>query len=327
MKAAWYDRTGPAADVLTVGELPDVVPGPGQVRIRLHASGVNTGDVKKRRGWTGGAMPYPRVIPHSDGAGVVDAVGADVPAGRVGQRVWCFGAQSYRAFGTAAEYVAVPADHAVPLPDGVSFDQGACLGIPGITAHRAVCGDGPVTGQTVLVAGGTGAVGSVAVQLAAWQDARVLATVRSADQVAAARAYGASDVLVTDEPDLAGRIRALCPDGVQRIVEVAFDANIALDAAVLAVGGVISSYSTGNAHPAVPYWPLCFADATLHLLGSDDFPAMAKQRAAADLTSCLAERRLRVPIAARFPLAGIAAAHEAVERPRGPGRVLVTLDA
>src|SRR3954451_2368624 len=178
MLAAWYERAGPAAEVLDVGEMADPEPGPGEVRVRLTLSGINPGDTKKRGDWVGYGMPYPRVIPHSDGAGVVDSVGAGVAAGRIGERVWVYGAQSYRAFGTAAQLTVIPADQAVALPDEVSDEVGACLGIPGITAHRAVFGDGPVAGATVLVHGVLGGVGSMAAQLAAWNGATVIGTVR-----------------------------------------------------------------------------------------------------------------------------------------------------
>jgi NADPH:quinone reductase len=167
MRAAWYERQGAAREVLTVGDAVTPHPGRGEVRLRVHVSAVNPGDVKKRQGWLGSSMPYPRVIPHSDGAGVIDAVGEGVDRALVGRRVWCHGAQSYRPFGTAADYVVVPQEQAVPLPDGVSYETGASLGIPAITAHRAVFSDGPVSGRTVLVAGAAGAVGSAAVELAA----------------------------------------------------------------------------------------------------------------------------------------------------------------
>src|SRR4051795_416130 len=182
MLAAWYERPGPAAEVLEVGEMRDPEPGAGEVRVRVAVSGINPGDTKKRSAWVGGGMPYPRVIPHSDGAGVIDAVGDGVDAGRVGERVWVYGAQSYRPFGTAAQLTVVPADRAVALPSDVSDEMGACLGIPGMTAHRAVFGDGPVEGTTVLVHGVLGGVGSIAAQLAAWRGATVIGTVRrSAD--------------------------------------------------------------------------------------------------------------------------------------------------
>jgi NADPH:quinone reductase len=191
MRAAWYERRGPAPEVLVVGELPDPQPGPGEVRIRVSHSGINSGDVKKRSGWQGSPMPYPRVIPHSDGAGVIDAVGTGVPAARVGQRVWCYGAQSYRPFGTAAEYVLVPQALAVPLPTTASQEQAVCLGIAGITGYRALFADGPVRGLDVLVYGATGGVGSIALQMARRDGARVFATVRSTDQLDVARALGA----------------------------------------------------------------------------------------------------------------------------------------
>ncbi|MGW0374636.1 alcohol dehydrogenase catalytic domain-containing protein [Streptomyces coeruleorubidus] len=188
MLASWYDEQGPAADVLHVGELPDPTAGPGEVRVRVTVSGVNPGDTKKRRGWLGSSMPYPRVIPHSDAAGVIDAVGDGVDAHRVGQRVWVYGAQSYRPFGTAAQYTVVPADLAVPLPDHLSDELGAGLGIPGITAHRTVFSDGPVDGQLMLVHGVLGGVGSLAAQLARWGGATVIGTVRhGSDQALAMR--------------------------------------------------------------------------------------------------------------------------------------------
>ncbi|WP_197739912.1 alcohol dehydrogenase catalytic domain-containing protein [Mycolicibacterium sp. P9-64] len=184
MLAAFYDRQGAAADVLRVGELPDPRPAAGEVRIRLTVSGINPGDTKKRSGWLGNRMSFSRVVPHSDGAGVVDAVGSGVDEARIGQRVWVYGAQSYRPFGTAAQLTVVPSRQAVALPDSVSDDLGACLGIPGITGHRCVFGDGPVSGQWVLVHGVLGGVGAMAAQLARWGGASVIGTVRSAEDIA-----------------------------------------------------------------------------------------------------------------------------------------------
>src|SRR3954468_7027258 len=184
MRAAWYDEHGPATQVLQVGELPAPEPGPGEVRVVLRFSGVNPGDTKKRADRFGLGMPFARVVPHSDGAGVVESTGDGVDAGRVGRRVWVYGAQSYRPLGTAAQLAVVPAEQAVDLPDGVSDEMGACLGIPGITAHRAVFGDGPVTGATVLVHGVRGGVGLMAAQLAAWRGATVIGTVRRGGDLA-----------------------------------------------------------------------------------------------------------------------------------------------
>src|SRR5215471_5066708 len=166
MRAAWYEKQGPAREVLVVGEMPDPLPGPGEVRIRVAASGINPGDIKKRQDSFGIGMAYPRVIPHSGGAGRVDQVGDGVPSEWLGKSVWCYGAQSYRPFGTAADFTVVPLDQVARLPTDVSIEQGACLGIPGITAHRAVHVAGVVRGRTVLIHGAAGAVGLCAVQLA-----------------------------------------------------------------------------------------------------------------------------------------------------------------
>src|SRR6516162_1877316 len=228
MKAAWYEKQGAARDVLVLGDMDDPRPGTGEVRIRIAFSGVNPGDVKKREDAFGVGMPYPRVIPHSDGSGRVDAVGEGVSREWVGRKVWCYGAQSYRAFGTCAEYTVVPLKQVAQLPENVPLEQGACLGIPGITAHRTVHVAGSVEGRTVLVQGGAGAVGACAVQLAHRAGARVIATCRSeSDKEIVARA-GANTVLLT-EAKLVENIRRVAPDGVEHIVEVAFAANIKSD--------------------------------------------------------------------------------------------------
>ncbi|MDH6684382.1 NADPH2:quinone reductase [Rhodococcus sp. LBL2] len=325
MRAAWYERRGPAAEVLVVGDLPEPQPGPGEVRIRIRSSGVNPGDVKKRSGWQDSPMPYPRVVPHSDGAGVIDSVGADVDARWIGRAVWCYGAQSYRAFGTAAEYCVVPAQLAVPLPDSADtalLDQAACLGIAGITGYRAVFADGSVRGLTVLVHGAAGGVGAVATQMAVRDGARVLGTVRRPEQQDAVREWGADQVFVVDDPDAAARIRKVVPDGVNRIAEVDFAAHIDLDAEIIATGAIISSYFSSEDRPEVPYWKLSFADAVVRLLGSDDFGPDVKAHAAAELTDALVEGALHIPIAERVPLDRVVDAHQMVERGTR-GRVLV----
>jgi NADPH2:quinone reductase len=321
MHAVWYDEQGPASDVLQVGELPTPEPGPGEVRVRLAFPGVNPGDTKKRRGWLGSSMPYPRVVPHSDGSGVIDALGAGVGAHRAGQRVWVYGAQSYRAYGTAAEYVVVPDALAVDLPDGVSDETGACLGIPGITAHRAVFGDGSVRGATVLVHGVLGGVGALAAQLARWDGATVIGTVRTGGDLPRASSYAAHAVAL-DVTDPAAAIRAVAPGGVDRIVEVAFSDNIDLDAAVARQGAVIAAYATRQDRPELPFWPMLFDNLTIRLLGSDDFPATAKQQAAADLTAAAAAGALQVAIGTPLPLAQTADAHQRVDA-GGRERVLV----
>jgi NADPH2:quinone reductase len=309
--------------------MPTPEPGPNEVRIRVAASGINPGDVKKRQDKFGAGMPYPRVVPHSDGAGVIDQVGRQVSPSRVGERVWCFGAQSYRPFGTAADYAVVPADQAVSLPSGVSFEQGACLGIPGITAHRAVHVAGPVRGRTLLVQGGAGAVGQCAVALARQAGATVLATVRhERDRVVAQRA-GSHHVFVTDglsAREALERMRACAPEGIDHIVEVAFHANIAVDEQVLRLGGSIATYATGDPTPAIPFWPLVFKNVGVFFLGSDDFPAAAKTEAARGLNQALESGWPGFDVQARLPLEEIALAHEAVERSANAGRVVLVLE-
>jgi NADPH2:quinone reductase len=309
--AAWYERAGPASEVLQVGGMPDPEPGDGEVRIRLTRSGVNPGDVKKRGDWVGLGMPYPRVIPHSDGAGVIDKIGSGVENRHVGQRVWVYGAQSYRPFGTAAQLTTVPADQAVPLPDEVSDDVGARLGIPGITAHRAVFADGPVTGHTVLVQGILGAVGTIAAQLAAWGGATVIGTVVRRGDID--RAPVNHPVVALDDPTAAERIRDHASHGIDRIIEVAFSDNIDLDAAVAAPNAILAAYATREARPSFPFWPMLFANLTIRLFGSDDFPAGAKHNAANDLTAAAQQGTLSLPIAKPIPLERIAEAHDRVD--------------
>jgi NADPH2:quinone reductase len=273
-------------------------------------------------------MPFPRVIPHSDGAGTIDALGAGVRDDRLGTRVWCYGAQSYRPFGTAAEYVVVPEALAVPLPAGPTKpadhldEQGACLGIPGITAHRGLFADGPTTGRVVLIHGVAGGVGSIAAQLARRDGATVIGVVHRNGQRAAALRTGAQHVVTNDDPRLAERIRELAPDGVHRILDVDFASHIDLAADVLATGGHVSSISTSEERPRIPYWALGFKDTTIRLLGSDDFPPAAKAAAATTLTAALLDRSLRCDIAARFALTEISSAHELVEQ-GAPGRVII----
>ena len=324
MKAAWYEKQGPAREVLVVGEMPDPVAGPGEVRIRMSASGINPGDVKKRQDTFGIGMPYPRVIPHSDGAGELDQVGDGAPRDWIGRRVWCYGAQSYRAFGTAAEFTVVPLDHIAPLPTKIAPDQGACLGIPGITAHRAVHIAGPVAGRTVLVQGAAGSVGLRAVALARFAGATVIGTVRSSSEEETARRAGAQHVFINDS-ELAARLKPIAPEGVDHIVEVAFAANIDKDVEILKQGGSIATYATDKAPATIPFWQLVFRNICVFFLGSDDFPKEAKMAAARDLNAALEAGWSGFAIAERVPLPDIAHAHELVEHPARPGRVVLTI--
>ena len=324
MRAAWYEKQGPARDVLVVGDMPDPHPAAGEVRIRIAASGINPGDIKKRQDSFGLGMPYPRVIPHSDGAGRVDQVGEGVPSEWIGRPVWCYGAQSYRPFGTAAEFTVVPLDHVAPLVENVSPDEGACLGIPGITAHRAVHVGGDVAGRTVLVQGAGGAVGMCAVALARHAGARVIGTVRSSVEEPVAQTAGALEVVLNDQ-GLVERMKALAPDGVDHIVEVAFGANIDADVELLKVGGSIGAYATDNATPKIPFWLMVFKNIRVFLLGSDDFPTEAKVAATRDLNDALQAGWRGFEIGERIPLSEIARAHELAEHPMRRGRVIVTV--
>jgi NADPH2:quinone reductase len=298
--------------VLQVGEMTEPAPSPGEVRVRLGLSGVNPGDSKKRGDWLGNRMPFPRIVPHSDGSGVIDAVGQGVDRSRIGERAWVYGAQSYRPFGTAAQLTVVPAEQAVRLPDEVSDEIGACLGIPGITAHRTVFGDGAVAGKTILVQGVLGGVGSVAAQLARWGGATVIGTVTresDLDQVGAAVAHAVA--LNQERPDEA--IRACAPEGVHRIIEVAFSENVDLDAAVAAPDAVIAAYATRGDRPEFPFWPMLFANLTIRLYGSDDFPPAAKRQAAVDLTTAARDGALSIATGDPMPLDHIAEAHDRVD--------------
>jgi NADPH2:quinone reductase len=254
----------------------------------------------------------------------VDQIGEGVPSEWMSRSVWCYGAQSYRPFGTAAEFTVVPVDQIARLPESVAIEQGACLGIPGITAHRAVHVAGTVNGRTVLVQGAAGSVGVCAVQLARLAGARVIGTVRSSSDEATAKNAGAHEVLLSDK-ELTSRLRAMAPDGIDHIVEVAFGANIETDVELLKLGGSIASYATNNAAPEIPVWQMVFKNIRLFFLGSDDFPKEAKWQAARDLNAALEAGWPGFEIAERIPLADIARAHELAEHPVRRGRVVVVL--
>jgi NADPH2:quinone reductase len=247
-----------------------------------------------------------------------------VDARQVGQRVWVFGAQSYRPFGTAAQFTVVPENLAVPLPDHLGDEVGASLGIPGITAHRTVFADGPVDGKLVLVHGVLGGVGSVAAQLARWGGATVLATVRRSADLTHVDPAVVSHAVALDQDDPAAEIRANAPRGVDRIIEVSLSDNADLDNAVAAVDAVIAAYATRSDRTEIPFWPLLFNNVTLRLLGSDDFPTEAKRQAVRDLTAAAAVGALNIAIGDRYPLEDIAKAHDRVDA-GGRGRVLVTV--
>ncbi|MGF1501741.1 MAG: NADPH:quinone reductase [Paracoccaceae bacterium] len=326
MRAIWYERFGPARDVLISGKLPDPAPGPGEVLIRLRASGGNPSDVKLRAGARPGAeMEAPRIVPHSDGAGEIVEVGEGVDPARRGRRVWVWNAQWQRAFGTAAELVALPSAQAVDLPDGVGWDAAACLGIPAMTAWTAVLGDGPVAGKTVLVTGGAGSVGRYAVQMARLAGARVFATVSGPEK--AARTPPCDALIDYRRDDVAERVLELTDGrGVDRIAEVEFGGNLAVTDRVLAIGGSVAAYaSMAEREPRLPFYSLMFRNVRISLVLVYLLDAETHARGAAALGAWLAEGKLDHEIGGRFPLTETAAAHEAVETGSAAGNVVVEI--
>jgi NADPH:quinone reductase len=312
MRAVWYERNG-TADVLHIGEMPEPTPGPGEVRVRIVTSGINPSDWKRRQGLTR-RMEFPRVIPHQDGAGVIDRVGPSVAASRLGERVWLYESQIGRPFGTAAEYTVQPAAHAVPLPPNTSFAEGAGLGVPAMTAHRCVFADGPVTGKTVLVTGGAGAVGHYAIQFAKLHGAQVIATVSSDQKAQIALAAGADYTINYRTEGTMRRIRDITGGaGVDHIVEVDFAGNFTVSQEVLRSNGVLAVYAAGVA-PQPPV-PLQFkaSNITVRFVLVYDMPEAAKQAAVEAITLLLERGKLRHHLGPHFPLESAIQAHQAVE--------------
>jgi NADPH:quinone reductase len=321
MRAAVYRRRGPSADVLSVEEIETPTPGPGQVRVRVAVSGVNPTDWKSR---SAGPDVDGFQVPNQDGAGVIDAVGPGVDPTRVGERVWVYLAAWQSPYGTAAEYTVVPADHAVPLPDGTSFELAASMGVPALTAHRCLFADGPIAGKVVLVAGGAGAVGHYAIQLARAAEATVIATVSGQEKAVIARQAGAHYVVNYREGDAIAEIRAVAPDGVDRIIEVALGANLTLDLAVAAPGATIVTYASEATNPELPVRELMTRNLALRFVLLYNVPVEARRQGAADITTALAAGALTELPLHRYSLNDIAAAHDAVEG-GAVGKVLVDL--
>jgi len=325
MQAAFYEHSGPAHDVLQIDEIPTPVPGPGEVRVKLTWSGVNPSDVKSRAGARTKNLPFPRIVPHSDGAGVIDQVGADIPSTRIGERVWVWNAAWMRPFGTAAQYVVLPSEQAVHLPRNTELAAGACLGIPALTAYHAVHVDGGVAGKNVLVAGGAGAVGHYAIQLAKLEGAgQVIATVSGPEKAALARAAGADLVLNYRTEDLPSSVqKATQGQGVDRIVEVDFAANVNLDIALLRPDGEVIVYGSGAPEIPVSFSAAIRKGVHLYFFIVYNLNRIVRDQAIADLTNLLEENRLQHNIALRMPLAQIADAHEIVERGQVIGNLVL----
>jgi NADPH2:quinone reductase len=335
MKAVVYSEAG-GPEVLRLVKRPVPEPGPGEVRVRVQVSGVNPTDWKARRAG-GGRVAFPEYVPNQDGAGLIDAVGEGVTSVRVGQPVWLWEAAWLRADGTAQEYVVLPVRQAVPLPEGVPMDVGASLGIPALTAHRCLTvsepgprrlAPGTLAGRTVLVAGGAGAVGHAAIQLARWAGARVVTTVSNDEKARLAQAAGADHIVNYRSADVADEVRELAPAGVGIIVEVAPIANAALGEAVLAAGGTIAVYATDDGDRLeLSIGELMDRNARYQFVLVYTVPSEVKDEAVADVSAAVADGSLPVGADAglplhRFRLGETADAHAAVEG-GAVGKVLI----
>lgn len=329
MKAAWYTKYGSAKDVFEIGTLPDPQPLEGEVLVRLLSSGVNPSDWKSRTGSRGPEMPFPLIVPHSDGAGVIEQVGNGVASSRIGQRVWLYEGQWQRQFGTAAELIAIPSKQAVPLPSDISFLEGACIGIPAMTAHRCLFASGPVNGLNVLVTGGAGAVGHYGIQLAKWGGAqRVISTVSSEHKASVAIQSGADYVINYREDNVAEQVLEITSGvGVHRIVEVDFGGNLAGTQNMIALNGTIGSYaSTGNREPSIEYQGFSRKNVTVHFVLVYSEPEFAKEKAIEDITAAMKNNELVHPIAKTFSLEEIAASHQLQESNDAIGNIVINLE-
>jgi NADPH2:quinone reductase len=328
LRAAYFDQFGPASEVLQIGQVETPAAGFGQVLVRLHTSGVNPSDVKKRAGSFPNLLDDGFVIPNSDGAGVIEAVGDGVDGRRVGERVWVYQAQFARRFGTAAQYVAIDSTRAPILSDGAGFDIGACLGIPAMTAHRCVFADGDVAGQTLLITGGAGRVGHYAIQWASNAGASVVATASNDSDAEACSSAGAGSVVDHRSRNFAADILAATQgERVDRIIDVEFGANLPVSLEVLRTGGTIATYSSTQVpEPKLPFFQMMYQDIALRFVIVYAMPESAKQRAIADIDTALREGRLQHRVAASMPLDDIATANELIEQGTVRGAVILTID-
>ena len=328
MKAAWFEKFGSAEQVIQVGEQPKPVAALGQVLVKLATSGVNPSDVKKRAGASPSLLDDGLVIPHSDGAGVIESVGPGVPEDRVGQRVWVYQAQYGRRLGTAAEYVVLDSNRAIHLPDNTEFSVGACLGIPVMTAHRCVYSDGDISGQVVLVTGGAGRVGYYAIQWALIAGAEVIATASNDADRDTCLALGASAVVNHREPDW-GKQVLIASQGkkVDRVIDVEFGANLPQILNCIATSGVVTTYSSTQVkQPSLPFIEMMFMDLTLRMILVYAMPESAKVQAIEAITEALQAGKLQHRIAHKVTLDQIAKGHKLVEQGGFGGCVIVSTE-
>ena len=328
MHAYAYTAFG-APDVLQPIALPVPRPCRGQVLVRLHASGLNPHDTKKRSGWLGGEIPAAGIIPHSDGAGYVVAAGAEVSSDLIGARVMAFGAGHGAYAGTAADYVLLPAENVLRIPDSLSFIDGAALGVPAVTACYAVFSGGSVASKWVLVHGGAGAVGRAAVDVARWAGARVIATVSSQEKAAIARDAGAEFVLNYRSDDIVAAVSEITGGkGTDLIVDVDFGANLELDAACVAENGRVASYSaTSNRTPVLPYYGFAMKGVILHFVQAMNITADAQRLACDVIAAMLAENRLAVSVAHTLDLSNISEGHRLLETGHDGNKVIFEINS
>lgn len=328
MKAVWFEQFGSAKDTLILGEQPVPEPKAGEVLVKLKTTGVNPSDVKKRAGSFPNLLDEGHVIPHSDGAGIIEAVGPGVSETRIGERVWVYQAQYGRRLGTAAEYVALDEKLAVPLPDNASFEVGACMGIPAMTSHRCVFADGDVAGQTILITGGAGRVGYYAIQWAKSAGATVIATASNSDDVATCHSMGADFVVNHREENWAEAVvEANSGNKVDRVIDVEFGENLPQVLDCMRIGGVIATYSsTTVAEPKLPFYRMMFMDVTIRMIIVYAMPESAKRQAIADITRALKTDQLKHRVAEVLPLGKMAEAHEVIEGGKVRGCVVVSCE-
>ena len=327
MQAAWYETIGSADEVLQVGEIDNPSPGQGDVLVQMKTSGVNPSDVKTRAG-ARGELQFPKIIPHSDGGGVITAVGEGVSKDRIGERVWIWNGAFGRAYGTCAELITLPSNQAVSMPDSTSFETAACLGIPAATAFYGIFCDGSVNDQNILITGGAGAVGHLGIQLAKWSGANVITTVSGDDKAAAAKTAGADLVINYKTDDVIEAVNDFTKgDGVDRILEVEFGGNLSVSQHVIKNNGVIASYgSVAEANPSVPFYDLMFKGVTLNTYLIYIVPDSDRAKINEGITAALNDNALNPIIAESFPLPSIIDAHKAVEAGSVIGNVIITID-
>lgn len=328
MRAALYRKFGTSREVLELCDVDTPSPGPGEVLIRLHTSAINPSDVKKRAGAFPGLLDAGFVIPNSDGAGIIEAVGEGVDKSRKGERVWVYQAQHERRFGTAAEYVAISSNFAPRLPQKASYETGACLGIPAMTAHRAVFADGEVEDSTLLIMGGAGRVGYYAIQWARRAGAKVVATASNPDDKAACMDAGADNVVDHRADDFARQVLAANNGAlIDRVVDLEFGTNLPVSVEVLRVGGTIAAYgSARKPEPVLPFYKMMYKDLTVRMIIVYAMPDSAKDHAVADINSALSGGLLKHRVAHSLPLDDIATGNEIVEAGEARGAVVLTID-